>query len=90
MTAPGHAAASIESGRISYTAEADYAGPDSNHAKLGTARAKAFCKALKAYGAEVTFSVKNYKGSRPVIVGGKASNRDENRRVVILVTRDRR
>lgn len=68
----------------------DYAGPTKNHARLGTARAKAVCAALKHYGANVKTTTKNYMGARPVVVGGKRENRAENRRVVVLVTADRR
>lgn len=65
----------------------DYAGSDANHARLGKGRAANVCSALKAYGADVHTKVRNYKGSRPVQVGGSATSRDENRRVVVKVLR---
>jgi outer membrane protein OmpA-like peptidoglycan-associated protein len=64
----------------------DYAGKEGTNDRLGTLRARAVCKALKSYGADVEITLKNDEGSRPVVIGGKAESRDENRRVVVVAT----
>ena len=65
----------------------DYAGARNHELDLSAGRAKAVCTALKMYGAKVKTTTKGYGPQRPVVVGGTAKGRKENRRVVILVTR---
>jgi outer membrane protein OmpA-like peptidoglycan-associated protein len=63
----------------------DYAGNHAHEMKLSQQRARVVCSALKAYGAKVTTTTRGYAGARPVIIGGKARDRHENRRVVVVV-----
>jgi len=65
----------------------DYAGSEDHELDLSAARAKAVCTTLKTYGAKVITKTKGYGPQRPVVVGGTAKGRKENRRVVILVTK---
>jgi CshA-type fibril repeat protein len=65
----------------------DYAGAPDHELDLSAARAKAVCMTLKAYGAKFSTKTKGYGPQRPVVVGGTAKGRKENRRVVILVTK---
>ncbi len=64
----------------------DYAGRAGHELLLSRARAQVVCAALRQYGAHVTVSSVGYGGSRPVVVGGYARQRAENRRVVVRVT----
>jgi outer membrane protein OmpA-like peptidoglycan-associated protein len=63
----------------------DYAGDQRHEMTLSQQRSVAVCSALKTYGAKVTTTTKGYAGSKPVLVGGKARERHENRRVVVVV-----
>lgn len=64
----------------------DYAGVASHERSLSQARAHIICATLVAYGAHVITTARGYGGARPVIVGGTAQSRAENRRVVIRVS----
>ncbi len=64
---------------------ADYAGNRNHELDLSLHRAKAFCKALKKYGADVVTKTRGYGPERPAVVGGTARGRKENRRVVIVI-----
>ncbi len=65
----------------------DYAGEAGHELKLSRARSRAMCRTLRAYGADVRTSTVGYGGVRPVVVGGTARAREDNRRVVVVVTR---
>ena len=65
----------------------DYAGLAGHQNWLSARRALAVCRALVRYGAHVRFTTHGYGGKRPVLIGGTARSRDENRRVVVIVTR---
>jgi flagellar motor protein MotB len=47
----------------------------------------AVCSALKSYGAQVQTAQQGFAGAKPVVIGGKAPLRHENRRVVVVVNR---
>ena len=93
LTAKGRAQVRKAASSFTYTSTvvcegyADFGGSVRREASLSNGRAKAVCKALKAAGAHVTFSVKAYGPGHPVVVGGNSSKRAENRRVVVLVKR---
>ena len=65
----------------------DYAGDNNHELDLSGRRAVTVCKALQTYGAKVRTAAQGYGGSKPVVVGGQAKLRHENRRVVVVVTR---
>ena len=80
--------ASLDSAQaISCEGYADYAGAPWWEYQLSKARAKAVCAALRNGGVTARSRSVGYGPERPVIVGGRASHREENRRVVVLVTR---
>jgi CshA-type fibril repeat protein len=64
----------------------DYAGQLSHEVRLSQQRAATICAALRAYGANVTTSSVGYGPRHPVVIGGTAQARKQNRRVVIVVT----
>lgn len=63
----------------------DYAGDAAHEQALSAARAKIICQTLIADGADVSVTSRGYGGARPVVIGGTAQSRAENRRVVIRV-----
>lgn len=65
----------------------DYAGQLAHEMRLSRARSAAVCSALIRYGAKVTTRPIGYGPVRPVVIGGKAPERHENRRVVVAVTK---
>jgi len=65
----------------------DYAGDRRHELQLSRQRSLAVCNALKAYGAQVRTATQGFAGAKPVLVGGKAPLRHENRRVVVVVNR---
>jgi outer membrane protein OmpA-like peptidoglycan-associated protein len=66
---------------------ADYGMSRAHEIALSVQRATVVCRALKAFGAEVTATTHGYGPRRPAVVGGTQKSRQENRRVVIVVTR---
>jgi outer membrane protein OmpA-like peptidoglycan-associated protein len=64
----------------------DYGGSVANEWKLSRARAAAVCRLLKKYGADVTTDARGFGPTRPAIIGGSTAARDDNRRVVLVVT----
>jgi len=64
----------------------DYGGSVANEWKLSRARAAAVCRLLTKYGADVTTDSRGFGPSRPAIIGGSTAARDDNRRVVLLIT----
>jgi outer membrane protein OmpA-like peptidoglycan-associated protein len=64
----------------------DYAGDPGHELDLSARRSVAVCRALQAYGAKVRTATKGYGGSKPVVLGGRATERHDNRRVVVVVT----
>ncbi|KQW52527.1 hypothetical protein ASC77_24430 [Nocardioides sp. Root1257] len=65
----------------------DYAGSRRHELVLSRQRAAAVCSALVRMRAGVRASSIGYGPDRPAVVGGSATGRKENRRVVVLVTR---
>jgi outer membrane protein OmpA-like peptidoglycan-associated protein len=65
----------------------DYAGDRRHELQLSRQRSLVVCNALKAYGAQVQTSNQGFAGDKPVVIGGKATLRHENRRVVVVVNR---
>jgi outer membrane protein OmpA-like peptidoglycan-associated protein len=65
----------------------DYAGALWWEYKLSAVRAKAVCAALTRDGYTERTRAVGYGPQRPVVVGGTATSREANRRVVVLVTR---
>jgi outer membrane protein OmpA-like peptidoglycan-associated protein len=65
----------------------DYAGDARHELQLSRQRSVAVCTALTAYGAKVRTATRGYGGTKPVVVGGRAQTRHENRRVVVVVDR---
>jgi outer membrane protein OmpA-like peptidoglycan-associated protein/DNA-binding beta-propeller fold protein YncE len=65
----------------------DYAGSRRHEVALSRQRAAAVCSALVRLRAGVRTSALGYGPDRPAVVGGSATDRRENRRVVVLVTR---
>lgn len=64
----------------------DYGGSVANEWKLSRARAAAVCRLLKKYGADVTTHSQGFGPTRPAIIGGSTAARDDNRRVVLVIT----
>jgi outer membrane protein OmpA-like peptidoglycan-associated protein len=65
----------------------DYGGSIPREKRLSLDRARAVCAALTADGVIAAVTSLGYGEQRPVIIGGKATQRAENRRVVVLVRR---
>jgi len=65
----------------------DHGGSIPREKRLSLDRARAVCAALKADGVIAAVTSLGYGEQRPVIIGGKATQRAENRRVVVLVRR---
>jgi outer membrane protein OmpA-like peptidoglycan-associated protein len=65
----------------------DYGGSIPRERRLSLDRARAVCAALRADGVIAAVTSLGYGQQRPVIIGGKATQRAENRRVVVLVRR---
>jgi outer membrane protein OmpA-like peptidoglycan-associated protein len=66
---------------------ADYGPPPAFLHTLSVKRAKVTCAALKADKPSIRTTTIGYGGTFPVIVGGTAAQRAQNRRVVIVITR---
>lgn len=64
----------------------DYGGSVANEWRLSRTRAAAVCRLLKTYGADVSTGSRGFGPTRPAIIGGSTAARDDNRRVVLLVT----
>jgi outer membrane protein OmpA-like peptidoglycan-associated protein len=71
--------------RVTCEGYTDYAADAAHEQALSAARARIICQTLIADGADVTVTSRGYGGARPVVVGGTAQSRAENRRVVIRV-----
>jgi outer membrane protein OmpA-like peptidoglycan-associated protein len=65
----------------------DYAGDAGHERALATRRARAVCAALRSFGVDAGAAVHGYGPARPVIIGGSATSRSANRRVVVAVDR---
>ncbi|MFI5493852.1 fibronectin type III domain-containing protein [Actinoplanes sp. NPDC051859] len=65
----------------------DYGADLSHEYALSRARSRTVCAALRAAGADVTYTTRGYGPQRPVVVGGSRESRAENRRVIVLVLR---
>ncbi|MFZ0161309.1 MAG: OmpA family protein [Kineosporiaceae bacterium] len=65
----------------------DHGGSIPREKRLSLDRARAVCAALTADGVIAAVTSLGYGEQRPVIIGGKATQRAENRRVVVLVRR---
>jgi hypothetical protein len=65
----------------------DYAGDHRHELQLSRQRSLAVCNALKTYGAQVATSNQGFAGAKPVVIGGQAKLRHDNRRVVVVVNR---
>lgn len=93
LTADGHAAVKLLAGHlrlahsVSCEGYTDYAGQAAHQQTLSAQRAHAVCTWLVRYGAHVSFKTHGYSGARPVVIGGTAQGRAENRRVVVIVTK---
>lgn len=64
----------------------DYGGTAANEWRLSRGRAAAVCRLLKEYGADVVTKARSFGPTRPAVIGGSTAARDDNRRVVLLVT----
>jgi outer membrane protein OmpA-like peptidoglycan-associated protein len=71
--------------RVTCEGYTDFGGLASHESTLSRQRAKAICALVHRHHGITTTSV-GYGGTRPVIVGGTASNRAQNRRVIIDIT----
>lgn len=65
----------------------DYAGSRERERRLSLQRARAVCTALQKLGVDARATVRGYAWRHPVVVGGSPRSRDDNRRVIVLVTR---
>ena len=65
----------------------DYAGDHNHELDLSRRRSVAVCSALVKFGAKVTYKTPGYAGGKPLIVAGRARERHEHRRVVVVVYR---
>jgi outer membrane protein OmpA-like peptidoglycan-associated protein len=65
---------------------ADHAGRPGRERPISLARARAICKLIKNRNPSISARSVGYGGTHPAVIGGRASQRAVNRRVVVAVT----